>query len=144
MLAQLDIFMYKAYSESMAYSVSGTLFRYYSRAIYAYSEPYLGRFRHIYNFGLFRHVMFHAYSGRFTKLHFDYTYRGIFAHIWVCFSRFRHIQDPCITGPNSVNQHLLLKSGSFFKSLFRSIWNIFSFLFQKLTFSILFFRIVFQ
>ena len=73
-LAQLDIFMYiKAYSEPIVSSgifrnvdniksVLGRLFIYYSRAIYAYPEPYLGRFRYIQNFGLFRHVMFHAYS----------------------------------------------------------------------------------
>ena len=44
----------KAYSEYMAYlrifrivDIFTTVFRYYSRAIYAYSELYLGRFRHI-------------------------------------------------------------------------------------------------
>ena len=48
MLAQLDIFMYfKAYSDPTAYSVSGTSFWYYSRAIYAYPEPYLDTFRHV-------------------------------------------------------------------------------------------------
>ena len=46
------------------------LFRYYSRAIYAYFEPYLGRFRHIQNPGLFRHVMVHAYSGIFSTLEY--------------------------------------------------------------------------
>ena len=37
---------------------------------------------------------------------------------------FRCIQSPGITGSNGVKQHLLFKSGSSFKSLFRSIWNI--------------------
>ena len=61
----------------MAYSVifrsidivSGTLFKYDARAIYAYSGFYLGRFSHIQNFVLFRYLMPHAYSGIFTKLH---------------------------------------------------------------------------
>ena len=44
---------------------------------------------------------------------------------------FRHIQDPSITDSSNVNQQLLLKSGSSFKTLLRSIWNIFSFLIQK-------------
>ena len=39
---------------------------------------------------------------------------------------FRHIQDPGISGSNIVKQHLLLNSSSSFKSLFRSIWKIFS------------------
>ena len=56
---------------------------------------------------------------------FSCTYRGIFAHIRAYFSRFRHIQDPCITSPNSVNQYLLFKSSASFKSLFKAIWNIF-------------------
>ena len=71
--AQLDIFMYiKAYLEYMIYSGifrTGDVFsqsqvhysKYYSGASYAYSEPYLGRPRHIQNLGLFRQVMFHAY-----------------------------------------------------------------------------------
>ena len=55
----------------------------------------------------------------------SYIYHRTVIHIQAYFSRFRHIQDLCITGPNSVNQHLLVKSGSSFKSLFISIWNIF-------------------
>ena len=70
----------------------------------------------------FTHIQ--AYSRSFIL---DYTYRGIFAYIRAYFSRFRHIKDPCTTGPSSVNQHLLFKSGSFFKSFSKSIWNIFSF-----------------
>ena len=46
-----------------------------------------------------------------------YIYQGILSYIPEYFSRFRHIQDLCITGPNSVNEHLLLESGSSFKSL---------------------------
>ena len=38
---------------------------------------------------------------------------------------FRHIQDPGITVSNNVKQHLLFKSGSLFKSLFRSIFSLF-------------------
>ena len=71
----------------------------------------------------------------------DEGYHGIFAHIWAYFSRFRDIQDPCITGPNSINQHLLLKSRSSIKSLSKSIWKNFSFLFQKQTFNIFLIRI---
>ena len=54
------------YSELLTYLAN---FRHYSRASHAYSEPYLSRFRHMQNSGLFRHVMFHAYSGIFTKSH---------------------------------------------------------------------------
>ena len=53
----------QAYSESQTYLAS---FRHYSRAIHAYSKPYLSRFRHIQNSGLFRHVMFQEYF-----LHWD-------------------------------------------------------------------------
>ena len=75
-------------------SVSGTVFRYYSRAIHAYSEPYLGRFRHNQKSGLIRSVMFHTYSAIFTTLHISRNMSRIRAY----FSRFRHIEDPCITG----------------------------------------------
>ena len=51
----------------------------------------------------------------------DEGYHGMCAHIWAYFSRFTDIQDPCITGPNSINQHLLLKSRSSFQSLSKSI-----------------------
>ena len=61
----------QAYLEPQTYLAS---FRHvienHSRAIYAYSEPYLGRFRHIYNACLFRHVMFHAYSGILSNLEY--------------------------------------------------------------------------
>ena len=59
----------------------------------------------------------------------SYTYPDMFVHICAYFRRFRHIQDPGITG--SKNQHLIFKSGSSSISLFKSFWNIFSFLFQK-------------
>ena len=66
-LTQLDIFKYiQAYSEPLEYLASQ---RNYSRAIHAYSEPYLSRFRHIQSSGLFRHVMLHAYLGTLTKLY---------------------------------------------------------------------------
>ena len=78
-------------------SVSGTLFRYYSRAIYAYSENHLGRFRH-------RNL---AYLGTYCLTHIQvysqsYTYRSIFAHTWPYFRKFRHIQDTGITGSTNV------------------------------------------
>ena len=60
--------------------------------------------------------MFQAYSGIFTKL----QYVGMRAHIWSYLSRFKYIQNPCITGPNGVNQHLLFKSGSSFKGATKS------------------------
>ena len=69
--------------------------------------------------------MFHVYSTIFTSYILDYTYRGIFAHIQAYFSRFRHIQDSCITGPNNVKQHLLFKPDCSFKSLPTSTQNIF-------------------
>ena len=55
----------------------------------------------------------------------SYTCRGIFGHIWAYFSGFRYIQNHDITGSNNVNQHLLFKSGSSFKSLFKSNFLIF-------------------
>ena len=74
--------------------------------------------------------MFHAYSGIFTKLH-------ISRHIWDS-DIFRILALPVQTWnyntnynsmvQSNVKQHLLFKSGSSFESLFRSIWNIFSFL----------------
>ena len=81
----------------------------YSRQIQAL-EPWLIQARNV--------------SRIFQHIH-KVTYRGIFAHIRAYFSRFRHIQDPGISGRNSVNQHLLFKPGSSFKSLFKSIWDIF-------------------
>ena len=95
MLAQLDTFMYiKTYSEPMAYSdilrtidifsqFQARFIKYYSRAIYAYSKPSLGRARDIQNFGLVRHVMFHAYSAYSGSYILGYTYLGIFVHIRV-------------------------------------------------------------
>ena len=74
--------------------------------------------------------MFHAYSGIFTKLH-------ISRHIWDS-DIFRILALPVQTWnyntnynsmvQSNIKQHLLFKSGSSFESLFRSIWNIFSFL----------------
>ena len=97
-----------------------------------YVLNYSGRFRHIQNSCLFRHVMFHAYSGAFTKLRLSRNicpHSGMHQQILAC-------QDPCIIGPNSVNQHLLFKSGSSFKSLFKSFWNIVPSLFQNQTLKI--------
>ena len=72
------------------FTVSLTLhFRYYIFKTYsAMVQPYLGRFRHVYNSGLFSPVIFHAY-------------REIFGHTRTYFSRFKHIQNHCITAPNS-------------------------------------------
>ena len=106
------------YSELLTYLVS---FRHYSRAIHAYSEHYLNRLRHIQNSGLFRHVMFHAYSGTFTKLHVS---RHICPHLDSGMFRILALPLQGMQGSN-VKQHLLFKSSSFFKSLLRSIWNIF-------------------
>ena len=69
------------------------------------------------------------YQLRTTKLH-------KLRDIWAYFSRFRYIQDSDITGSDNVNHHLRLDSDSLFKSLFKSTWNICSFLFQKWTFNI--------
>ena len=150
-LAELEIFMYiKAYSEPMAYSGIFKTIDIFSQFQARYSGITQEQFMLILNFiqadsGIFRTLAYlgthiQAYSQSYIL---GYIYRGILSHIRVYFSRFRHIQDPCITDPNSVNQHLLFKSGSSFKSLFKS-WNIFSFLFQKQTFNILLFRIAFQ
>ena len=81
-LTQWDIFMYiREYSEPMDYwNIFRTVdifssCRHYTESIYAYAKPYLSRFSHIYNPSLFRYVMFHAYSCKFTKLH-------ISGHVW--------------------------------------------------------------
>ena len=90
-LAQLDIFMYIKACIFRTHSglfrhiengrhiqpVSGTLFRYYSRVIYAYSEPSLGRFKTLAYLGTecFTHIWACSQS---------YTYRGMlntFGHI---------------------------------------------------------------
>ena len=77
------------------------------------SEPYLGRFMHIQNFRLFRHVMFHAYSGKLTKVHsLLQLQRNIFLHLDIfqqiqAYSRSLHQFKPT----------LLRKSRSSFKSL---------------------------
>ena len=101
-LSQLEIFIYiRVYSKpnGLFKHIQNRrprliqLFRYYSRAIYAYCQPYLGRSRDIQQSGLFRRVKFHPYSGIFAKL----IYRDVFAHIQSYFSRFRHIQYPGIT-----------------------------------------------
>ena len=134
--------MYKAYSERMTYSGIFRTIHIFNQFQPRYSGLTQEQFMHILNLtwedsGIFTTL---AYLGTQCFTHIQvysqsyilgYTYRGIFAHIRVYFSRFRHIQNPSITGPNSVVQHLLFKSGSSFKSLFKSIWNIFSFLFQK-------------
>ena len=78
--------------------------------------------------------MFHACSGVFTKLH-------ISGHI--CPNLDSDIFRILVL-PVQVMQHLLFKSGSSFKSVFRSVWNIFLFLFWKWTFKIVFFEIVFN
>ena len=75
----------------------------------------------------------------FQEYSLSYAYQGIFAHIRAYCSRFRHIQDSCITDPNSVKQHRLFKSGFSFKSLSRSIWNIFNF-FSKVNIQYFFLR----
>ena len=53
--------------------------------------------------------------------------KNIFAHFCTYFSIFRHIQDPGITGSNN-------KSGCLFKSLFKSVWNIFLIFVLKIKF----------
>ena len=60
-----------------------------------------------------------------------YTYSGMFTHIGAYFNRFIHIQDPGTPGSNNVKQHLLFKASYSFKSLFKSVWNIYLFLFQR-------------
>ena len=117
----------QTFSEQQIYLVSFMHVIRYSRAIYVCSEPYLGRFKHIQNPGLFRHVMFYVYSGVLTKLHIS---RNICPHSGI-FQQFMHIQNLCITGPTCVNQHLLFILGSSFKSLFNSILNIFYFCFKS-------------
>ena len=132
----VDIFfMYvKAYSELMAYSgIFRTIdifiqfqarYSYYSKAIYAYSETCLRRFRHIQNLEFFRQVIFHAPSGIFTKLHsWLHLVRNIYPHS----GTFRQIE--AYSGSlhyryKQCKPTLAFMSSSSFKSLFKSIWNI--------------------
>ena len=71
-----NAWLIQTYLEPLTYLAS---FKLYSREFLAYSEPYLSRFRHAQNSGLFRHVMFQTYSHIFTKLHIS---RHICPH-WV-------------------------------------------------------------
>ena len=83
------------------------------------------------------HIRILAYLGTQSFTHIlaysqSYTYRGIFVHIRTYFSIFRHIQGPGISGSNNVNQHLLFKAVSSFKSLFKNLFGtFFTFLCQK-------------
>ena len=117
-----------------------TLLRYYSNAINTASEPYLGRFMHIrilpyLGTQSFTHILAYLQS---------YTYRGIFVHIRTYFSIFRHIQGPGINGSNNVNQHLLFKSVSSFKSLFKNLFGTFFHFCVKSKHSIFFLQILLQ
>ena len=97
----------QTYLELLKYLSS---FRQQSRAIRAYSEPYLGIFRHIQYSGLFRHLMFHVQSSIFTKLHISRNvcpHWSIFQQIQAYSDIFRHIQDLGIIGSNNIKQHLL-------------------------------------
>ena len=49
----------------------------------------------------------------------------MFAHVGACFSRFRHIQDPGITGSNNAKQNLLFKSGYSIKNHWSNLFGIF-------------------
>ena len=68
----------------------------------------------------------------------SYTNRGIFAHIRAYFSIFRHIQGPGISGSNIVNQHLLFKLVSSFKSLLKNLFGTFFHFYIKSKHSIFF------
>ena len=127
-LAQLDVFIYiMAHSESMVYSGIFRTVDIFSRFRYEQCMHIMnliwadsGIFSALACLGLSCFTHFQEYS-------LSYAYQGIFAHIRAYCSRFRHIQDCCITDPNSVKQHQLFKSGFSFKSLSRFIWNIFNF-----------------
>ena len=135
-LAQSDIFMYiKAYSEPITYSGIFS-FRHIMQKLLKTNLCIFWTFKA--DSGIFRTL---AYWGTNYFTHIQacsqsYTCRSILAHIRAYFSKFRHIQDTCITDSNNENQHLLFKSDSSFKSLLKSIWNIFLLLFQKETFNI--------
>ena len=106
-----------------------TLFR-YSRAIYVHSERYLGRLMHIQSPSLLRHLMFHANSGIFPKLHILRNmcpHLDMFQEIQIYSGSLHYRPKQCEPTP----AHLLFKSGSSFKSLFKYIWINFSLLFQK-------------
>ena len=79
----IHILCVQAYSEPWKYLAS---FWHYSRAIYAYSDRSLGKFRHIQNSGLFRYVIFYANSGIFTKLDILRHFCSLFKSIQSIFS----------------------------------------------------------
>ena len=68
----------------------------------------------------------HNVSGIFRHIH-KVTYIEAYSPTL----EFRHIQDPGINFSNSVKLHFLFMTGSSFKSLFGSIWNIFDFCFKS-------------
>ena len=72
--AYSELMAYLAYSEAETYLAR---FRYYSRAIHAYSGPYLSRSRHISR--IFRHI-----------------HKGTHIELYLPTLGFRHIQDPGI------------------------------------------------
>ena len=92
---------------------------------------YLGTFR-------FRHTQLYSkrctqYIGRFKVVWSPSLFRHV---VWRIFRHIHKVTHIVVYLPtlglssvqSNVKQHLLFKSSSFFKSLFRSIWNIFSFL----------------
>ena len=53
----------------------------------------------------------------------SYTCPGIFGHIRTFCSRFRHIKDSCITGPDSLKHHLLVMLTWNISELFRRFFH---------------------
>ena len=111
----------RAYPELPTYLAS---FRHCSRSIHAYSGPYLSE-------QIMTHLELMVTQARNTSCIFRHIHKVKHIETYLPTLRFSHIQDPGITSSNNVKQHLLFKSGSSFKSLFRSAWKFFHFCFKS-------------
>ena len=111
----------RAYPELSTYLAS---FRHYSRSIHAYSGPYLSE-------QIMTHLELMVTQARNTSRIFRHIHKVKHIETYLPTLRFSHIQDPGITSSNNVKQHLLFKSDSSFKSLFRSAWKFFHFCFKS-------------
>ena len=141
----LDIFLYiKLYSESMPYSgIFSTVGIF--RQFQAHDSGIIQeQFTHILNITQADSgieiwlIQAGIVSPIFRYIHKVTHTEAIFAHIRAHFRKFRHIQDPGITGSNNVNEYLLFKSGTsnHCSELFETFFHF--------CFKSAFFRIVFQ
>ena len=135
-LAQLYIFMYiKAYSEPMAYwgiFRTADIFSQFQILLKSNSWIFWILIEQIQTY-----LELLLIWARIVSLIFRHIHKVTHFEEYLLTLGFRHIQDPGSNvrfkkyGSSNVKKRLLFKSGSSFKSLFRSIWNIFSFYFKS-------------